>query len=76
SDDDVKTWLRQNSNPVWHPVAWIGLSPQDSVVAPDLHVQGFLGLGVIDASVFPSQISGHPCVVVIAMAERASDMIK
>ncbi|TDL19866.1 GMC oxidoreductase [Rickenella mellea] len=78
SDDDIKSWLRQNSNPVWHPTstAKIGLNPQDSVVAPDLRVHGISGLRVIDASVFPSQMSGHPCAVVVAMAERASDMIK
>lgn len=40
-----------------------------------LNVHGILGLRVVDASVFPTQLSGHPCAVVAAMAERAVDLM-
>ncbi len=43
---------------------------------PQLCVHGIQGLRVVDASVFPDQLSGHPCVPVIAVAERAADLIK
>lgn len=54
----------------------MGPDPVTSAVDPELRVYGVRGLRVIDASVFPSQLSGHTCAVVIAFAERASDIIK
>nr|VWO94911.1 Alcohol oxidase [Ganoderma boninense] len=51
-------------------------SAEDSVVDANLRVHGIDGLRCVDASVFPTQVSGHPCAVVVAMAEKAADMIK
>ncbi len=56
--------------------ARMGKFPEDSVVDPSLRVHGIDGLRCVDASVFPTQVSGHPCAVVIAMAEKVDDMIK
>lgn len=47
-----------------------------SVVDAQLKVNGVTGLRVVDASIFPTQVSGHPCALVIAVAEKAADMIK
>nr|XP_003705892.1 PREDICTED: neither inactivation nor afterpotential protein G [Megachile rotundata] len=47
----------------------------NSVVDENLRVRGINGLRIIDASVIPSPISGNPNSVIIAMAERASDLI-
>ncbi|CAK9825372.1 Neither inactivation nor afterpotential protein G [Anthophora retusa] len=46
-----------------------------SVVDEKLRVRGVSRLRIIDASVLPSPISGNPNSVLIAIAERASDLI-
>ncbi|CAL7944804.1 unnamed protein product [Xylocopa violacea] len=46
-----------------------------AVVDEKLRVRGVNGLRIIDASVLPSPISGNPNSVLIAIAERASDLI-
>lgn len=38
-------------------------------------VRGVKRLRIVDASILPSPISGNPNSVVIAIAERASDLI-
>ena len=54
----------------------IGASLDTGVIDPRLRVFGIKGLRIVDASVFPNQISGHPAAVVAAVAEKAADIIK
>ncbi|XP_033351248.1 neither inactivation nor afterpotential protein G isoform X1 [Bombus vosnesenskii] len=46
-----------------------------AVVDEKLQVRGVKRLRIVDASILPSPISGNPNSVVIAIAERASDLI-
>lgn len=48
----------------------------DAVVDPRLKVHGIDGLRVVDASIMPTLIAGHPNAVVYMIGEKASDMIK
>ncbi|XP_020287778.1 neither inactivation nor afterpotential protein G-like isoform X2 [Pseudomyrmex gracilis] len=47
----------------------------NAVVDEELKVKGVRGLRIMDASVMPSPISGTPNSVLVAMAERVSDLI-
>lgn len=80
SDEDIQAWTRGNAETLYHPMgtARIGdYGDEDgSVVDPELRVHGVDGLRVVDASLFPEPISGHPMATVIAIAEKASGMIK
>lgn len=78
SDEDIKLLIRENGQTTFHPTssAKMGASSKDSVVDSDLQVYGVAGLRVVDASVFPDNVSGHPVAVVVAVAERAADLIK
>lgn len=61
SDDDVIQDFRRRSGTVYHPVSTCRMGPDaaKAVVDPRLRVHGIEGLRVIDASVFPSNISGN-----------------
>ncbi|KAL1690845.1 GMC oxidoreductase [Schizophyllum commune] len=78
SDDDLKRWIKRNAATPWHSTssARMGASSATSVVDYALNVHGIARLRVVDASVFPTQVSGHPCAVIVALAERAADLIK
>jgi choline dehydrogenase len=44
-------------------------------VDPELNVHGITGLQIADASVFPAAPRGNTQATVIALAERAADLV-
>lgn len=57
----------------YHPCGTCAIG---SVVDERLQVRGVTGLRVVDASVFPGNVSGNILSTVYAVAEKAADMIK
>jgi choline dehydrogenase-like flavoprotein len=71
-DDDVWSYIQQNAQVFYHPTSTCGIG---RVVDPQLKVRGVDGLRVVDASVMPTIVSGNTNAAVIAIAEKASDLI-
>ena len=62
----------------YHPVGSAKMGPADdpeAVVDNELRVHGIDGLRVVDCSVFPLIPSGNTHAPVVAVADRASDLI-
>jgi choline dehydrogenase len=69
--------LRSRSGTVYHPTstARMGKLAKTSVVNPRLKVHGLDGLRIVDASVFPNNITGNingPCMM---LGARAAELI-
>jgi choline dehydrogenase len=83
TDRDLRDYIRSSLSTLYHPVgtcAMGGDSPEArgrlaSVVDTQLRVRGIEGLRVVDASVMPTVPRGNTNAPVIAIAERAADMI-
>jgi len=73
SDADVWSFIQRNTQTFYHPSSTCGIG---RVVDPRLQVLGVEGLRVADASVMPSVIRGNTNAPVIAIAERAADLIR
>ncbi|MGN6548948.1 MAG: GMC oxidoreductase, partial [Pararhizobium sp.] len=77
TDADWEKFIRANAVTVFHPMGTCRMGTDAAaVVDPDLRVQGLEGLRVVDASIMPTPVSGNINATVIALAERASDMIR
>jgi choline dehydrogenase len=77
SDAEMRAYLRRSLGTYWHPsgTCAMGSSP-DAVVGLDLKVRGVDGLRVADASVMPSVPGANLNATVLAIAERAADIIR
>ncbi|WBB78692.1 GMC family oxidoreductase N-terminal domain-containing protein [Micromonospora sp. WMMD882] len=73
SDADLRAYIRQYAHSIYHPA---GTCAMGSVVDADLRLSGVDGLRVVDASVMPTLVRGNPNAAVIAIAEKAADLIK
>ena len=77
SDDQILTWIRNNSQTAYHPIGTcrMGQGP-NTVVDERLRVHGIEGLRIADASIFPTMPSGNTNAPSIMVGEKAADLIR
>jgi len=73
SDEDWLAFSRETGDTVFHPTSTCRIG---SVVNEGLDLLGIENLRIVDASVMPSVPSGNINAAVVAMAEKAADLIK
>lgn len=77
SDADLIQDFRKRSGTVYHPVSTcrMGPDPATSVVDPRLRVHGMSGLRVIDASIFPDNITGNTNAASIMTGWKGAELV-
>jgi len=76
SDEELLAVCRASGESVFHPTSTCRMGTDAaSVVDSQLRVRGLAGLRVADASVMPAVVSGNTNAAVIALAEKAADLI-
>jgi choline dehydrogenase len=76
SDDELRAWIRNSVNTIFHPTGTCKMgSDSMAVVDAELRVHGLQGLRVADASVMPKIIGGNTNAPTIMIAERCADFI-
>ena len=76
SDARWLSFARATGQTIYHPIGTCRMGEgQAAVVDASLKVHGLQGLRIVDASVMPSMVSGNIQGAVMAVAERASEMI-
>ena len=75
--DELVAFVRERADTYHHQAGSCRMGIDDlAVVDPQLQVRGIEGLRVADASVMPAVPSGNCHTAVVAIAERAADLIK
>ena len=76
SPESRKKWIRARAETIYHPVGTCRMGEdRDAVVDGKLRVRGVDNLRVIDGSLMPTVISGNTNLPIMAMAEKAAELI-
>ena len=77
TDAQIENFIRGHADTIYHPVGSCRMgSDAMAVVDTQLRVHGVQGLRVVDASIMPSIVGGNTNAPVIAIAEKAADLIR
>jgi choline dehydrogenase len=75
-DKELREYVKLATGPFFHLTGTCAIGTDDrAVVDPDLRVYGIEGLRVADASVMPSVVAANTNATVLAIAERAADIL-
>ncbi|KAL4860843.1 hypothetical protein BDV12DRAFT_208749 [Aspergillus spectabilis] len=72
TDNEIEARIRATGLAHHHPA---GTAAMGTVVDTDLQVYGVKNLRVVDASILPVSIGGHPQATLYAVAEQAAELI-
>jgi choline dehydrogenase len=78
SDADILNYVQNSAATEWHAIGTCAMGKStdpNAVVDPNGKVYGVTGLRVVDASIFPLSIPGHPQATVYAIAEKIAAAI-
>jgi choline dehydrogenase-like flavoprotein len=76
TDEEIEQFVRDRADTIYHPAGSCRMGPGAmDVVDAQLRVKGMQGLRVVDASIMPRLVSGNTNAPVIAIAEKAAEMI-
>ena len=76
SDEEILSFVRAESESVYHPVGTCKMGSDDMAVVDDrLRVHGIAALRVADASIMPTITSGNTHAPSVMIAERCADML-
>jgi choline dehydrogenase len=78
SDEALMEYIRRTTDTNYHPVGTCRMGTLDdpmAVLTPDLRVKGVSGLRVIDASMMPVIIGANTNATVMAVADKAIDLM-
>ncbi|MEU8261563.1 GMC family oxidoreductase N-terminal domain-containing protein [Micromonospora sp. NPDC048999] len=77
TDAEIRDFVRNRADCYHHQAGSCRMGIDDlAVVDPQLKVRGVQGVRVVDASVMPAVPSGNCHTAIVAIAERAADLIK
>jgi choline dehydrogenase-like flavoprotein len=77
TDDDIRKIIRERADTVYHPVGTCKMGNDAmAVVDATLKVHGIENLRVVDGSIMPTLVGGNTNAPIIAIAEKAADLIR
>ena len=79
SDEALSEYGRKVAHTVYHPAGTTKMGNLDkdkmAVVDPMLRLRGLKGVRIADAGIFPEMTTANPMLTVLAIGERAAEMI-